>query len=142
VNSLNHSVKKKDTTKKECGKYIGTDTPVVDDLLKFIDQNSEKLDINQIPSDVIGNNDDEENETAVETQVATPTTPTNKPSKRKDFDTVNDVNILEVLSELKFLSGRLLKLENSMLEYSQKGGNTHKASLTLTKHNTKTQQQA
>ncbi|MEX0596025.1 MAG: helix-turn-helix transcriptional regulator, partial [Candidatus Paceibacterota bacterium] len=33
----------------ECGKYIGTDTPIVDDLLKYIDKESTKLNFGDIP---------------------------------------------------------------------------------------------
>lgn len=113
----------------ECGKYIGTDTPIVIDLLKYIDRESDKFNIDDIPT--------EGSEPITEKKTVT-TTPEKKVSladiSKIDVDDIKLEYIVELLGEMKFMSGQLLTMQaklNSIVPI-ENNNNKRKGTIRLT----------
>ena len=103
----------------ECKKYIGTETPIVEDLLKYIDKESKNLNISDIPT-----NGEETTPTVEKVEVPTSVATSSKPAptqskvSKPEEDTskrnINTEYLTELLSEMKFMNGQLLNMQSKL----------------------------
>lgn len=108
----------------ECGKYISTETTIVDKLLEYIDKNSKLVDISKIPTTdtvIQPKKDTKPKEEPIKGETTVEAIRKHKADVSEPIDdVVNEDSMftfVELLSELKFLSGRTLQMENKMNKF-------------------------